>query len=342
MPSTSTFPPALKYTVHLASCLDESPCPLQVVLESSVKTVFVAGANLHSVHTVPALRAAMLRFLRESGRTLRLLLCDPRFRPGVETWTQVNPRTDTYNHRTHLSASIKYYSGLIRKIPKSRLQVRVTRFVPVSIMFAEPTTPQGLMVLTPVVHEGQVSADRPHFIVRRQDNPDAFRYYWEKHSRLFTDEFSDALPVKHGVFISHGRSLAWKPIAASLNRSGVNPIEFDYMSPVGKPISTRLQEMLAASSAGIIVMTAEDERRLRPQRGRKEPMRPATRENVIHEAGLCQAAFGFDRTVLFLENGCEEFSNIQGIVQIRFAKGRLTEQLPRLKSFLQREGLIAS
>ncbi len=44
------------------------------------------------------------------------------------------------------------------------------------------------------------------------------------------------------------------------------------------------------------------------------------RMNVIHEAGLFQGRLGFTKAILLLEDGCSEFSNIQGLGQIRFPK----------------------
>jgi len=40
------------------------------------------------------------------------------------------------------------------------------------------------------------------------------------------------------------------------------------------------------------------------------------RLNVIHEAGLFQGRIGFDKAIILLENGCDEFSNLQGLGQI--------------------------
>jgi predicted nucleotide-binding protein len=39
--------------------------------------------------------------------------------------------------------------------------------------------------------------------------------------------------------------------------------------------------------------------------------------NVVHEAGLFQGRLGFTRAIIMLEEGCEEFSNIEGLGQLR-------------------------
>ena len=49
------------------------------------------------------------------------------------------------------------------------------------------------------------------------------------------------------------------------------------------------------------------------------------RENVIHELGLFQGRLGFSKVIILLEEGVHEFSNIYGINQIRFSKGKIRE-----------------
>ena len=60
----------------------------------------------------------------------------------------------------------------------------------------------------------------------------------------------------------------------------------------------------------------------------------------IHEAGLFQGRYGFERSIILLEDGCEEFSNIFGIGQIRFKSGHLTAVSEELRRVLEREGVL--
>lgn len=62
------------------------------------------------------------------------------------------------------------------------------------------------------------------------------------------------------------------------------------------------------------------------------------RQNVIHEAGLFQGRLGFMRAIVLLEEGCEEFSNIHGLGQIRFPAPAFEE----VRQVLEREGFLAS
>lgn len=64
------------------------------------------------------------------------------------------------------------------------------------------------------------------------------------------------------------------------------------------------------------------------------------RLNVVHEAGLFQGRLGFRKAIVLLEEGCEEFSNIHGLSQIRFPKGDISARFEKIREVLEREGLI--
>lgn len=89
--------------------------------------------------------------------------------------------------------------------------------------------------------------------------------------------------------------------------------------------------MLDESAIAFLVMTAEDE---------LLDGRLHARMNVIHEAGLFQGRLGFERAIVILEEGCEEFSNIQGLGQLRFPKGDIRAIFEDIRRVLEREGLI--
>ena len=86
--------------------------------------------------------------------------------------------------------------------------------------------------------------------------------------------------------------------------------------------------MLGKSSFAIIVMTAEDE----DKDGKFHP-----RANVIHELGLFQGRLGFSKAIILLEDGTEEFSNIEGINQIRYSKNNIKETYGEVIASIKRE-----
>ncbi|WP_081606126.1 TIR domain-containing protein [Rhodococcus sp. AW25M09] len=65
-----------------------------------------------------------------------------------------------------------------------------------------------------------------------------------------------------------------------------------------------------------------------------------TRANVIHEVGLFQGRLGFEKAIVLLEEGCEEFSNITGLSQLRYPANRISAIYEDLRQVLEREGLL--
>src|SRR5262249_12944762 len=108
-------------------------------------------------------------------------------------------------------------------------------------------------------------------------------------------------------------------------------VEFNSESVAGKSTTTRLSELLDAAGFAFLVMTGEDE---------QPDGKLRARENVVHEAGLFQGRLGFERAIVLLEEGCEEFSNIHGLNQIRFPKGDIAAKFEEVRVVLEREGLI--
>jgi predicted nucleotide-binding protein len=133
------------------------------------------------------------------------------------------------------------------------------------------------------------------------------------------------------VFIGHGRSYLWKDVKDFIaERMKLPWDEFNRVPVAGITNITRLSEMLDSAAIAFIIMTAEDEQADGKQHARM---------NVIHEAGLFQGRLGFTRAIVLLEEGCEEFSNIQGLGQIRFPKGNIRACFEEVRQVLEREGL---
>lgn len=134
------------------------------------------------------------------------------------------------------------------------------------------------------------------------------------------------------VFIGHGRSEQWRVLKDFLkDRLNLPFEEFNRVSPAGISTQERLSEMLFGCNFAFLVLTAED--------FHKDESVHA-RENVIHEAGLFQGRLGWRKAIVLLEDGCEEFSNIFGLGQIRFAKGNISTCFEQVRQVLEREGLL--
>jgi len=134
------------------------------------------------------------------------------------------------------------------------------------------------------------------------------------------------------IFIGHGRSNAWHDLRDYLrDHLHLEWTEFSRDPPAGMTVTERLEQMLNASCFAFIVMTGED---LHPDGALH------ARENVVHELGLCQGRLGRRRAIVLLEEGCTEFSNITGLVQVRFPAGRLMDASVELRRILEREEIV--
>jgi predicted nucleotide-binding protein len=89
--------------------------------------------------------------------------------------------------------------------------------------------------------------------------------------------------------------------------------------------------MLDSAAIAFLIMTAEDE---------MADGALQARMNVVHEAGLFQGRLGFTKSIVLLEGGCEQFSNIEGLGQIRFPPGNISAAFEEIRRVLEREGLL--
>ncbi len=136
------------------------------------------------------------------------------------------------------------------------------------------------------------------------------------------------------IFIGHGHSQEWRALKDfATDRLKLRVEEFNRVPVAGRSTVDRLKEMLDTASFAFLIMTAEDE---------QPDGRIHARMNVVHEAGLFQGRLGFHRAILVLEDGCEEFSNINGLGQIRFSKSRISGAFEDIRKVLEREGFIGS
>lgn len=134
------------------------------------------------------------------------------------------------------------------------------------------------------------------------------------------------------IFIGHGRSHDWRDLKDFISeRLSLPWDEFNRVPIAGLTNITRLAQMLDQACIAFLVMSAEDE---------QADGNHHARMNVIHEVGLFQGRLGFERAIVLLEEGCEEFSNIQGLGQIRYPKGNISAVFEDIRQVLEREKII--
>jgi predicted nucleotide-binding protein len=134
------------------------------------------------------------------------------------------------------------------------------------------------------------------------------------------------------VFIGHGRSPLWRELKDFVvDRLNLPYEEFNRVPVAGVTNIARLTEMLDGAGCALILLTSEDEQADGSMQARM---------NVIHEVGLFQGRLGFTKAIVLLEEGCEEFSNIQGLGQIRFPRGNITAAFEEVRAVLEREEMM--
>lgn len=147
-----------------------------------------------------------------------------------------------------------------------------------------------------------------------------------------SNEIGIPMATPKTIFLGHGRSEQWRVLKDFLKeRLGLAFEEFNRISPAGISTQERLGEMLDKCGFAFLVLTAED---------LHADSSLHARENVIHEAGLFQGRLGWRKAIIVLEDGCDEFSNILGLGQIRFAKGNIASCFEEIRRVLEREGLL--
>ena len=133
-------------------------------------------------------------------------------------------------------------------------------------------------------------------------------------------------------FIGHGGSPVWRELKDFLEKTLKLPYEeFNRIPQAGKITSDRLKEMLESCCMAFLIMTGEDEH---------TDGTLHARSNVIHEIGLFQAQLGYERAIILREEGCEVFSNIDGITYIPFPKGNIRAAFEDIREVLKRESIM--
>ena len=136
------------------------------------------------------------------------------------------------------------------------------------------------------------------------------------------------------VFIGHGHSQIWRELKDFIeDRLGLPVDEFDGVPTAGVTITDRLSKMLDDAAFALLILTGEDEQ---PSGQRRARM------NVIHEVGLFQGRLGFQRAIVLLEDGCEGFSNIHGLIYIPFPKDHINSTFEEIRKVLEREGILST
>ncbi|HEY7768149.1 nucleotide-binding protein [Longimicrobium sp.] len=136
-------------------------------------------------------------------------------------------------------------------------------------------------------------------------------------------------PSRPTIFIGHGRDPQWRDLKDHLaDKHQLDVQAYESGARAGHGIRDILDDLVRTSSFAVLILTGEDEMAGGGIRAR---------QNVVHELGLFQGKLGFTRAIALLEEGTEEFSNIHGINQVRFAKGNIHATFGEVLATIRRE-----
>ena len=133
------------------------------------------------------------------------------------------------------------------------------------------------------------------------------------------------------VFVAHSSDDSWYKLVEMLRSGWDLELEyFEYQNRTAEEITKVVDKMTSSVSCAIVLMTADDSM----QNGAVR-----SRQNVIHEAGMCHGKLGFGKVAILLEDGVEEFSNVDGIQYIPFERSNVKSCLHELGQFLSKHGI---
>lgn len=229
----------------------------------------------------------------------------------------------------------KFLAGLVEKIEQARIFDASD--------FINYMMPKGQIISRDMIAIEKGSVTPPHLYVLAKTHAATFPFNACRDLRKLIITLASHIKNLEGnatreerigtnIFIGHGRSPDWRELKDFVSdRLKLPWDEFNRVPIAGVTSITRLSQMLDQASFAFLVMTAEDE---------QADGNHHARMNVIHEVGLFQGRLGFERAIVLLEDDCEEFSNIQGLGQLRFPKGNISAIFEDIRAVLEREAII--
>lgn len=143
-------------------------------------------------------------------------------------------------------------------------------------------------------------------------------------------EMTDPPVVNNSVFVGHGGDRQWEVVRDYLLEAGFNVEAFESDERAGLATLEVVSQMIHSSRVAVVVMTAVDQ---------LADGRMFARQNVVHEIGFAQGALGVPNTIILLEEGAEEFTNIAGLTQIRFRRGEIHTTKSRVLAVAASRGI---
>jgi hypothetical protein len=168
-----------------------SPFVLDKAISTTRRRIFAAGQNLYRLTVVDGIKTelALFKYLARGDKPhAQFMVCDPRCHEAVETWKWVTKQ----EYEEDLWTSVYFFQRWLRRARKEELEleVKASRFVPVTITFVDPESdpgepPCGKAFITPNIHQTS-STVRSCFLLYQPMNPGSFERYWEAYKVAFS------------------------------------------------------------------------------------------------------------------------------------------------------------
>lgn len=257
--------------------------------------------------TADALRAAYSKFIDQVKYGVDL---------GIDHYQEVEIGGETWHHDSIEEFFVDYRKSTESAVFQVQCSDESRRSFRIQVIIAGNTIQTLVSVSGP---------DRPTI----EEVFDVFENYVDE-SMVAVPEV--AIPENYTapkVFIGHGRDPQWRDLKDHLqDLHDYTVVVYESGARTGHAVRDVLEGMLKESDFAILVMTGEDATK-------ENQMNP--RLNVVHELGLFQGRLGFARAIVLLEESAQEFSNINGVDQIRFSEGNIKETFGDVLATLRRE-----
>jgi hypothetical protein len=169
-----------------AEVVHGSPFNLENLLDqesqfSAKNVICVVGQSLHSLVEMPQIKSRIFKWLENRVYTQRrfaLITCDPRESKIVRAWQRLHHNKDFIPHLLEAVRTFKSWQREARrKCRKGKLLFAPIKVFPLNVTFVDPEEESGFLVLTAVSISG-ATGNRPHFVVGKHQQPQAFNYFW--------------------------------------------------------------------------------------------------------------------------------------------------------------------
>jgi hypothetical protein len=119
------------------------------------------------------------------------------------------------------------------------------------------------------------------------------------------------------IFVVHGHALAamYETVRMLERGTGREVIVLHEQANQGRTVIEKFEEHAASASFAVVLLTGDDEGRLRANDD-KAGLQRRGRQNVVFECGFFFAKLGRGRVAVLLEDGIEKPSDVEGLVYI--------------------------